>query len=238
MTFVPDNYTRRARLYPLLIVAIPIGTTTLAFFPDGFSSWKTLWSLVTWCGGVALLAQLGRDWGKRKEPQLFRTWGGAPTTRRLRFRDAPNPALLAHRHHQLSSMFRDLALPSEMEEADDAARADQVYEACVQLLRDKTRDRKCFPLVFEENCNYGFRRNLWGMKPIGVTTAVLGIIVTLAVGYLYENIASPGVIAVAAINFLLLIIWLFCVTANWVRVPADAYAERLLDSIDGLSHSS
>lgn len=234
---VPDTYTRRARIYPLLIVALPVGVTTLAFFPEGFPSWKALWSLVTWCGGVSLLAQLGRDRGKQKEGRLFREMGGAPTTRLLRYRDASNPVILSHRHRLLSVLFPDLSLPDKNEETADPAAADRVYEACIQLIRGVTRDSKRFPLIFEENCNYGFRRNLWGMKPIGATVAIIGVIVTFVVGYLNGKVIAPSVITSATINTLLVVIWLFCISPQWVRVPAETYAERLLESIDHLTQS-
>ena len=40
-------------------------------------------------------------------------------------------------------------------------------------LREATRDTSRFPLVFAENANYGFRRNLWGLRPIGTGVAVV-----------------------------------------------------------------
>ena len=83
-----DTYTRRARLYPALLVALPLGLATLAWFPEGLAGWGTLWGLVTWSGATALLAQVGRDKGRVKEPGLFEQWGGKPTTRMLRHRHA------------------------------------------------------------------------------------------------------------------------------------------------------
>jgi hypothetical protein len=37
------------------------------------------------------------------------------------------------------------------------------------------------------------------------------------------------------VNAALLAVWVFVITPAWVRIAADAYAERLLESIDTLS---
>ncbi len=98
-----DQYTVRARLLPALLVALPAGVATLAWFPDGILGWGPVWGLVAWSGGTLLLAQLGRDAGKRKEPRLFELWGGKPTTRMLRHAGGANLVTLRRRHGKLAS---------------------------------------------------------------------------------------------------------------------------------------
>ena len=70
-------------------------------------------------------------------------------------------------HKKLSELLNGTAIPTPQDEKRDPERADQVYDACVSCLIERTRDKTRFRLLFEENCNYGFRRNLWGMKPLG-----------------------------------------------------------------------
>src|SRR5215470_9698934 len=118
-----DRYTIRARLVPALIVALPIALATVAWFPDGFHIWGTFWGLVTWAGGAALLAQVARDPGKRNEPSLFERWGGKPTVRRLRHRDAENATLLARYHAKLKAIMK-VKIPTAAQEAADPEAAD------------------------------------------------------------------------------------------------------------------
>ena len=181
---ISDPYVRRARLQPALLVALPIALAALAYFPSGVVGWGILWSLLIASGGTALLSQVARDRGKRNEEELFQKWEGKPTTRRLRHRDATNIVLLNHQHARLKLLIPDLVIPTAEDEAANPDHADQVYDACVLSLRERTRDRKKFPLVFEENCSYGFRRNLWGMKPLGILTSALGSLAIL-VGLLF-----------------------------------------------------
>jgi len=96
-----NAYVRRARLQPAMIVAIPLGLATLAWSPGGIPGWSLIWSLFVFCGGTALMAQVARDRGKKKEPELFTSWGGKPTTCLLRHRDAANKTILSRRHQKL-----------------------------------------------------------------------------------------------------------------------------------------
>ncbi len=231
-----DTYTLRARLRPPLLAALPVALAVVASQPGGSAWWGTIWAAVTWCGGTALLAQFGRDLGRRKEPSLFAQWGGPPATVRLRHRDASNRAQVGQRHRRLAELLPDLKFPSAEEEAADPVSADEVYEAAVGYLRENTRDRDRFRLVFEENCNYGFRRNLFGVKPVGVAMALLGMAAVLVIlsGRLDMEAHVPTAVAACAINLLLLLAWLFWITPNWVKAAADEYADRLLGTISTL----
>ncbi len=238
MRVVLDTYTVRARLAPPLIVVLPLSMATLASFPSVLVEWSAFWSLFVWSGGAFLLSQIGRDWGKKKEHKLFKSWGVRPTTRMLRHRSAKNMVLLAHRHKKLQKMLPDIKVPTIEEEQANPSTADDVYETCVTFLREKTRDRKKFPLVFEEICNYGFRRNLWGMKPLGITISAIGIVVIglmFSVNYFQKGmLPTPIGIISGLINLILFLAWILVFTPNWVRIPGEAYARRLLESCDNL----
>jgi hypothetical protein len=90
-------------------------------------------------------------------------------------------------------------------------------------------------LLFAENVNYGMRRNLLGLRPIGIvvglaTTIVVLLLLLLAPGELTARAYSYGTsIGVALLQ---LLFFASVVDREWVRVPAEAYAERLLESVD------
>jgi hypothetical protein len=232
-----DEYTIKARLEPALLVALPLLFATLTLFPEGFTGFSAIASLFVWAGGSVLLSQIGREWGKRKEPDLYQEWGGQPSVRLLRHRDAPNIHVLARRHAKLEKLLPDLKIPTVEEERADHQHADKIYDACCAFLRAKTRDKKAFFLVFEENINYGFRRNLWGMRPLGIVASVAGLMVIGLAALIYSRgeATIPKVLWLyGAINLLLLSAWIFIFNKNWVKTAADAYATRLLESTDSL----
>jgi hypothetical protein len=105
-------------------------------------------------------------------------------------------------------------------------------------LLTQTRDTKRFSILFRENISFGFRRNLWGLKPLGVAvTLTAACASTAAIGYRYwaeQSSPPPEVTIVTAAVWLLLLVWIAVITRSWVRIPADAYGTQLLAACDTL----
>ena len=231
------QYTVPARLYPALLVCLPATLSIVAWFPDRFVGYGFLCTVATTSGFGLLLCQLGRDSGKRKEAGLWLSWGGKPTTQLLRHRDKFLDANTKARYHShLGVMVPGIAMPTADEEAQNSPAADQIYDSCVKYLLQKTRDSKQFALLFQENVSYGFRRNLWAMKPAGIGFAIIGLIASSLATLMHYSDSLPVVAGfVTLINAFLLAWWLVRITPDWVRVPAFAYAQELLAACDKLA---
>jgi hypothetical protein len=232
-----DGYSRRARLAPVFLVALPALGLGLALIPS-LSAWHKLWPLLAGGGLLALVDQLGRDAGRRLQPGLWSSWGGAPATAMLRHTESSNPVLLARRHRKLETLMGE-SLPTEQEERADPVAADHAYEAAVAFVIQRTRSREIFPLVFTENRNYGFRRNMLGLRPWGlrISAASAAVAFGALIGALFGwmNLAEIGLGGVLVASVALLVIWNRTVTPEWVRRAADAYAARLLEAIETLT---
>jgi hypothetical protein len=226
-----DDYDRNARLKPALLVILPASLAIVGLGAGFSAAGAALSGSLAAIGFTYVLAQLARDWGKRKEPYLFSVWDGKPTTAKLRHRNpAANPHTLG-RYHEIASRLIAKPLPTTEEEQADPQSADLIYESVGDCLRERTRDKKTFPLIFKELVSYGFRRNLWGMKPFGVVLACVCIAVQLSMltrEIVIHHPVAPTPLLMTLANVLLLLGWLFIVGPNWVRVPADAYGDRLL----------
>ena len=233
-----DAYSLKARYYPTVITLAPLGLIVLA---AGSGVWDPVRGIVaaiiSALGMAFVLDQVGRDQGKKKEPGLHRTWGGKPSTRMLRHRDATLDAVTRCRYHErLSGLVKGMNIPSAEEEATDPQAADAVYESCAAFLRQKTRGKE-FSLLFQENTNYGFRRNLWGMKPAGIAISISGMLgcVALTTWFFLAGKEEWLVAAMcAAVCVALLVLWVLRFTADWVRIPAEEYARQLLAACDSL----
>jgi hypothetical protein len=221
-----------------MIVMLPVGLAVASWFPVEPEKWGSLLGLGTVCGLTMLFSQLGRDQGRMKEGALFECWGGKPTTRFLSRVASPlNPHTLERYRMKLGELRGDLKLPTAEEESEAPGEAKAVYESCVDYLLERTRDRKAFPLIFSENVNYGFRRNLWGMKPAGMTIAMLAGSACLArVGMdWWQSRTVPGFSLLAAVVCVFfVVIWVGRITPNWVRLAGDAFAQRLLAAVEEL----
>lgn len=235
-----DPYARQARLAPALVVIVPLVLLVMVWFPASWSAWGALVSVACSCGLMFLLSQIARDRGKQLEPTLYAEWGGKPSVALLRHRDRRiDPQTKARYCAFLKTKVPQLILPTEAQEAADPDDADAAYESATAWLLTQTRDTKVFNLLFRENISYGFRRNLWGLKPIGpVATLIAAAVSAFVVVYKYwtqQTLVRPEIIIVTVVVWVLLLIWIALITRSWVRVPADAYGRQLLAACDTLA---
>jgi len=254
-----DSYSRQARLFPGLLTLFPIILTAIAWFPRLVtSSWgATLVTLATSCGLLYGLSVLSRSRGKKVEKRLLGAWGGWPTTIWLRHRDDNLPPPVRARYHAFFARNVPLFVtPTEQQEAADPKAADGMYASAVKWLQERCRG-KAFPLVEKENAEYGFRRNLRGLKPIGVTACLTALLISL-LAILWQNeplfpaLASlsakplmaalsavkPAALGAVCVDIVAIIGWMFIVHDGWVRGAGDQYARALLACCDSLDASS
>jgi hypothetical protein len=242
LSLITDSYERKARLYPALLLFVPVAVVVGCGLGASVSRAEAVCGLLVGCGGLLLLAQIARDAGKKKERSLFDRWGGVPSVSIFRHVDARMDAITkARRHKRMSGLVKEAKAPSADEETADPIAADGVYTAWSTFIRVNTRDTRKYALLFHENVNYGYRRNVWGLRPAGI--AVTSVSLAGAVAWLYFRYRSAGqtsveLIIASVVALILLLLWLFRFTADWVRVPADAYAERLAEAIDSLTPKS
>jgi len=196
-------------------------------------------SLLVGAFGV-IAAGMARDAGYRLQADLWKSWGGSPTVRKLRWRESTNPTLLRRLHDDIALVIGN-ALPTAEGEAQDLVAADAEYNAAISVLRQRTGDAKTFNKVFAENMEYGFRRNCLGLRPIGVGFAAIGVIAALAICIWGSGPSDsrllpwgwPGLVSAAGLIF-----WGWIVTPAWVRRPAESYADRLLEAVHTLKNQT
>lgn len=232
-----NEYARNARLKPAFLVALPVAALAAAWGRSASVFLGGVSGPLAAAGLTYLLAHLSRDFGVKKQQELFRSWGGKPSVAKLRHRDATlNPHTRA-RYHEKAAELLGKAMPTPAEETRDPAAADLLYEAYCNLLLERTRDTRVYRLLFEELISYGFRRNLFGMKPLGLSLSVLcagmeaaGLVFAFRMGH--EMDVAKVVFLV--LNLFLVSCWLFMITPSWVKRSADSYADRLLAASESL----
>lgn len=235
-----DRYSITARVYPMVIFYLPLSVIFI-FLAWDFEKYLHLGVPVSFLGLLTyLMAQMGRDSGKSKEPKLWDKWGGAPTTQLFRWRNDKIDNHTKQRNHR---KMQDLC-PTEVKvdkfyENENPKKADEVYKSWTRFLIGQTRDIKKYSLLFKENMAYGFRRNLWGLKTYAIILIVLLIIGTyfyfVYVLELFNPLVFPMIFWVSeTFLFIFLLFWIFLVRKSWVSIPAYSYAERLHEAIGTL----
>jgi hypothetical protein len=232
-----DRYTLTARLSPAFLAGLPAAALAASFGWQLSAVAAFVAGPLTAFGFTMLLSELGRDLGKKKEPDLYREWGGKPSIALLRHRDSTLNVGTKARYHQFATSFAGFCMPTAHQEENDPEYADITYGAFSDWLLEKTRDHSTFPLVFKELVSYGFRRNLLGMRPIGI--AITALCLALQAGFAGYHLAVGPQLGVAffaslALNIALGLCWITVVDSGWVKRVADAYAIRLLAACDHL----
>jgi hypothetical protein len=248
-----DPYSRQARLFPGLLTLFPIILTAIAWFPRLVtSSWgATLVTVGTSCGLLYGLTVLSRSRGKKVEKRLLAEWGGWPTTIWLRHREEHLPPPVLARYHAFFAKNVPLFVaPTAAQEKADPKAADGMYASAVKWLQERCRG-KAFPLVEKENAEYGFRRNLLGLKPIGIAACLAALLISaLAIVWRYDHIIpaisslsmplllkalatiKPAAIGAVCVDLAALVAWFAIVRDDWVRDAGDQYARALLACCD------
>lgn len=218
-----DAYDRQARLAPGLLAMLPVSVTLVAVGLNDAPVVSALAGALTAAGGPLVLVNIVRSRGRAIEESLFRRWGGAPTTQFLSLRRASDNDVERDTWRQALATGAGVPLPSFEDETADPQRADQTYGVVTAWAIEATRANA---LVQEENKSYGFIRNMLGMRPVGVAVAILClvglVVVVVADGW------SAGRVSGAAINGVIVVVWLWWPNEARVREAAHRYARQLL----------
>ena len=234
-----DAYTGMARVIPAFIIALPLALICYTWMPDSFAVLEGGLGKALSKGALAsglfaavafVVSQATRDAGKRLEARLWPEWDGSPSVRFLRHRDTAIDSVTKCRFHKrLVELGAVPSMPTLDDENLDPTGSDAFYRSASDWLRAKTRDEKKFNLIFKENVNYGFQRNLLGCKLIGL---VICAISAGSIGFAIYLGKLPLLEAGATVMVALFL--LTAVNESSLRRISDDYAKRLLEAIDQL----
>ncbi len=231
-----DKYTCSARIAPALITSLPIIVGSMTVFVKLDYHWKAYGAFTAFIlFAVALLgATIARNSGLKAQRKLKEKWGVLPATALLRWRDETINNIIKQSYHQeISRRWHDLHLPSKAEEEVDKTNADLKYEATIERLIQATRDKNQYPGVFRELINFGFIRNLYGLKCLALFIALAVGLVFLANNYLFSGILLTPITALLIFGTIILetLILVFLVNANAVWLVGQRYGRELLKTL-------
>lgn len=249
-----DKYNLTARIFPALLLILPLLFSVYATFPVLVSSDKL--SFLTTilipfgilCGVLYFFSNLCRGLGKKEEKILIEEWGGLPTTLILRHSDNMlNDSTKKRYHSFLEEKVPDIGkFPTASEETQNFYQADKIYSSSIDWLREQRRDKEKYYLLHEENIQYGFRRNLLGVRAIGIRLCIASILFILVSKVDFIQLSSKFIETLESammgvtifqyialsFNFIAFLCWIFVVNKNWVKEAGFQYAKTLLKSIE------
>ncbi len=231
MSMLPDEYTCKARLSPVFLLVLPTALAITAVVGgtavDTLETWGKLFAGGTFTtlvvGSLLMLAnQVGRA-GRKQQDYLFHIWGGPPLNNAICGKGTEDHRATWSRVRGFLSQRIGVENPDNL---DDAKSRDLETE-----LKTLTRSHSDFPLVFQENCNYGFRRNLYGLKRWGLASASIAVVVggLLLFADLSKPLWPPLPWATLIVGLFAFLGWLL-VTPMFVRHAAMPYVAAMREA--------
>jgi hypothetical protein len=220
-----DRYERKARLLPGLILAAVLALTMGAVLQE-FATW---WMAASSVLGVEFLAavilgQLARARGRHAEAAMWKAWGGPPTTRWLRSWDQTCSDQQKSKWRGAIKRLTGLTLPASTPEQGRQDEVDRQIADATRQLRYALRGKPEAALLATHNEDYGFARNLCGVRWHWVVLSVACVAscgVAFAFGLRpYLGLAISGAFTAASVLVAREL-------PDYVRGCADRYAESL-----------
>lgn len=235
-----DPYDVKARLFPGLLVLVPAIAFLVLLYGPKNPAVVGLAAVMSSCGGPYLLASFVRTWGQHAQDRLFQKWGAQPSSILLRHRDGMLPMQTKLRYHKLVESRLAVAMPTAEDEQRDPGAADVAYAAAGDALRPLTNDRKAYPFVFKELVAYGFNRNAYGARWVGLAVAVLTLLAAaLHAGALRLSPITVDLAVLDNSHIMVMVLalgmtglWLLHFTSATVRLAGLSYAKRLWEALE------
>ncbi|MEO8154458.1 MAG: hypothetical protein ABI605_15415 [Rhizobacter sp.] len=237
-----DPYDVKARLFPGLLVLVPAIAFLVLLYGPQSPAIIGLAAVLSSCGGPYLLASFVRTWGQHAQDRLFQKWGAQPSTMLLRHRDNMLSLQTKLRYHKLVESRLAVALPTAEEEQRSPCAADAAYAAAGDALRPFTNDRKAYPFVFKELVAYGFNRNAYGARWVGLLVTVLTVLASvLHAGALRLSPITVDLATLDNPHIMVIVLalgmaglWCLHFTSATVRMAGFSYAKRLWEALETL----
>ncbi|MFX0197632.1 MAG: hypothetical protein ACFFCW_16040 [Candidatus Hodarchaeota archaeon] len=213
MKFPVDSYDIKARYAPGLLLALPLLITFWTCFQSEVKAISPLFGGLLSGAIFYALSVLVRALGKRIEPMLWESWGGAPSSVLVSWSDNRLGDDLKAKYHEIVQQFLGLPMPSKEEEEADPKRAAKLIEQAFARIKGLIRKEDKAGLWSVANAEYGFARNLYGSRVLWLVLSLS--MIAVSAGFLWKKYSSLVLIGFIS-DFLILIA---CVVFGWFILP-------------------
>lgn len=225
-----NKYELMARVFPSIILLCPLILSIIIWYPQLLSLESSFLFLFMFFVFTFLVAKVARHQGYKKERELLNKWGGFPTERFLSYSDDTIDEITKVRYRINLGNASSIYLPSEEEEVDNGYEFyKSTYRSAIKWLIEKTRKND---ILLQDNINYGFCRNLLGLKNLGIMICLLSLMINvfnIYIEYEFLYLEVPFKIWITMLIIIgLLMGYIFYVNEKLVRAQSEAYARSLL----------
>lgn len=223
-----NSYNLRTRISVVILLIAPVLLEFYLIVPEFRELSSTLIVIIITFALCNVLIICCRISGTKAMKKCFS--GLMPAQQYLLLSDGYIDPITKKRYHAF--------LSQKIQSFDIATIDETMASSAVTWLIAQTRDANKFPLIAEENINFGVSYNLLGLKKAGLILSFLGILINILIYVMdIKNILSVAipynVIFIAIlINLLFLLFWIFLVNQNLVKNAGKKYGRALLAACD------
>lgn len=225
-----DRYDLRVRMSVAIIVLIPIIMSFYLIIPEVRSLSFTAIIIIILFGISNLIISISRYYGRDTIKKCFN--GILPAQQMLHPDDTTLDEITKKRYQYFfSSKIDGISFKS------DTQNLDAVCNTSINWIISQTRDSNQFPVIKEELINFGFAKNLYGVKSLGIIVTITVIILDMIIfflqyhykTYIFNNL---NIVVSLILSFCILIMWIFIINKKWVIECGRNYAKALLSACD------
>jgi hypothetical protein len=220
-----DRYERKARLLPgLMLAATP--ALTAGSVSQELTSWYNAASFTVGIEFLfaVLLGHYARSRGRVAEDHLWNSWDGPPTTRWLRPLDRTCSDSQKSKWRGAIKRITGISIPASIPDGANQETVDRQIGDATRQLRYALRNRPEATILAIHNEDYGFARNLYGVRwhwVVMCISCLVGCGVAFAIGL------RPYMGLAVSLSFTLISLLIAKELPDYVRRCADRYAESL-----------
>ena len=213
-----------------IILVTPLIISIYLMVPKANNFSFTIIVMVIGFGLCNLMMSLSRFLGRKATSSCFPEL--MPAQQMLMPTDTTLDPITKKRYYEFfSSNLKNLSFYEEPKTSANSCKT------AINWLIAQTRDEEKFPLIKEEAINFGFSKNLYGLKYLGIfTSSFLTILEVVAIVAKYNHqigcVEYSNLIASAIVSFTFTIVWIFLITKEWVIYSGNRYARTLLSACD------
>jgi hypothetical protein len=230
MKFPVDSYDLKARYTPALIISLPVLIMLWTCF---YSEIETLSKIIGGILSAAILyfiSMLVRALGKRIEPGLWGSWGGAPSTQIVSWKTDKIGDGLKQKYHEMAHKDLDLPMPTKEEEQAKPEKAAKQIEDVFKRVKGVIRKYDQKGLWSIANAEYGFARNLCGSRQLYLILSIACLIISATFLWKqFSNLVLAGFI-ILCLNLAGCIFFSWSLLPSYTKQVGFRYAEHSWES--------
>ncbi|MFK5890673.1 MAG: hypothetical protein QM486_08080 [Flavobacteriaceae bacterium] len=223
------------RFSPIFLVLLPIYLLSIPFCVDVENTIKCLSIILILTGLVSFISNLDKNFGKKKEKELWKIWQGAPVE--ILLNDNTNYIDLKTKDNYHSKLLKILPRSREIDlKTISNEEKSHIYQWLVMYLIKQRFSKIDSTELNNKNMVYGFKRHLWGLRKFGITFLIISIIGYFVYRLKVNNFDLSTLHLSFYLQELILIIllfgWVYFINNSWVKKSAMDYTKLLLSHLD------